>query len=207
MEVFDRLYQEYDEWYRVNEAIFRSELKVLEEFKLMGRGLDIGVGTGVFASRLGVPYGVDPAVNPLRLSKERGVEVVASVGESLPFRDNVFDYVLMTISICFFKRPLDVLRESARVIRKDGRLVVCFVPRDSQWGKFYESLGRKGHRFYRYARFYTLREIAELLNEAGYRIREIKATLSYPPRSRYIIDDVYDEPRGKGFLCISASLR
>ena len=205
--VFDLFYKDYDRWYERNWEVFESEVRALEALRLMGRGLDVGVGTGVFAKRLGVEFGVDPAVNPLKVARKRGIGVAAGVGEFLPFRSRCFDYAVITVSICFFKEPERVLEEVARVLRPEGRLAVCFVPKNSEWGKHYVNLGRKGHRFYRYARFYDLNELNKMLEGAGFVVDEVRATLSYPPEAEKQVEEPSNKVKGRSFVCMAAHLR
>lgn len=119
--IFDELYLRYDEWYKRNRVIFECELKALKMLKPSGRGLDLGVGTGVFAREIGTEFGIDPALNPLKLAKNRGVEAIQAMGEHLPFRDRCFDYVLITLSLCFFEDPISILREARREMYKRFR--------------------------------------------------------------------------------------
>ncbi|MGY0287697.1 MAG: class I SAM-dependent methyltransferase [Candidatus Methanodesulfokora washburnensis] len=103
---FDLYYKEYDEWYERNRFAYLTELEALKrEIPRNKRGLEVGVGTGRFASPLGVPFGIDPSVGMIKVAKDRGVEVVQGVGEEMPFPDSAFDYVLLAITICFLEDP------------------------------------------------------------------------------------------------------
>ena len=66
--VFDRNAEEYDNWYREASGalILESEVKAIQALTLEGVGIEVGVGTGVFSSRLGVPFGIDPAMKMLQ---------------------------------------------------------------------------------------------------------------------------------------------
>ena len=48
---------------------------------------------------------------------------------SLPFPDDAFDAVLITVSVQYLTKPVEVFRELARVVRKDGVLLVSFSNR------------------------------------------------------------------------------
>jgi len=202
--VFDKLYLRYDEWYKRNYVIFECELNALRMLKLGGRGLDLGVGTGIFASRIGVEFGVDPALNPLKLAKDRGVEVVQAMGEYLPFRDKCFDYILIALSLCFFDNPIDILREARRCLKDSGKIAVCVILKDSSWGRYYEMLKERGHDFYRHANFYTLDEIREMLSSINLSIEKVYATLSYTPDDEPMIEEPSEEIDGRSFVCLSA---
>jgi ubiquinone/menaquinone biosynthesis C-methylase UbiE len=102
--------------------------------------LEVGVGTGRFAQALGVGLGVDPAAGALRLAEGRGVEVKQARGEALPFPEAAFGGVLMIATLCFADNPSGLLREAARVLRPEGRLLIGDIPGDSPWGDFYQSV-------------------------------------------------------------------
>jgi len=51
------------------------------------KGLEVGVGTGRLASKLGVGVGLDPSRNMLELSRRRDIMAVQGVAEKLPFQD------------------------------------------------------------------------------------------------------------------------
>ena len=201
--VFDRYAERYDAWYARNRLIAESEARAVEALGLKGFGLEIGVGSGWFASRIGVDVGVDPAIEMLRLAKKRGIDVVQGVGELLSFRSNVFDYVLVVVTLCFADNPLALLREAWRVVRREGRIGVCIVPLDTPWGVFYEEKKREGHVFYSVARFYTLSEVIEMLENTGFTVEGYVGVLSYSPFEKPRLE----EPRWglkAGFTCIRA---
>jgi len=47
--------------------------------------VSIGVGSGLFASKLGIKYGVEPAKGMADLARKRGIEVKIGSAEDLPF--------------------------------------------------------------------------------------------------------------------------
>jgi SAM-dependent methyltransferase len=79
--------------------------------------LEVGVGSGRFASSLGIRYGLDPLPAILTLARTRGVENVQGVGEFLPYRADTFDSILMMTVICFMDDPARSFREAFHVIR------------------------------------------------------------------------------------------
>ncbi|MGQ9719401.1 MAG: class I SAM-dependent methyltransferase [Nitrososphaerales archaeon] len=182
--VFEDHAKEYDSWYLDHPAIYESEVRVVKEFSLRGLGLEVGVGTGVFASRIGVDVGIDPTLAMLHIAKARGVKVIRAVGEHLPFADKIFDYVLMVCTLCFLDKPSLVIKESSRVLKNDGSLIVCVVLKNSPWGRLYEEKKKAGHKFYKYARFYTLHDLKMLIEDQGLSIVEAKNTLSYKPSEK-----------------------
>ncbi len=209
MNPFESLAEKYDRWYEApfGGSAYRLEVKCLES--LMGnfnRGLEIGVGTGRFASALGVEFGVDPSYEMLTLAKARGVRCVQGVGESLPFKEKSFDLTLIVVSICFVKDPFRVLKECRRVLRDNGRLIMGFIPRESRWADFYLQKAQEGHPIYRHAKFYPFDRVKEWINRAGFNLERVKSTLLEKPQDKEPIrsSDITEgfDPLS-GFTCIS----
>jgi len=166
MSVFDRYYKRYDTWYDKNKFAFLAELKAIRKvLPKSGKGLEIGVGTGRFASNLGILYGVDPSRNMIALAKKRGIKARVAKGEDLPLDNNKFDYILMSITLSFVKDPEKVIDESKRVLRNKGKIVIAIVDRDSFLGKFYR---RKKGVFYKNANLLSVKEATALLKKAGF---------------------------------------
>jgi len=166
MDIFGKYRKKYDEWYEQHRNAYLSELAVLKRtLPRKGKGLEIGVGTGRFASLLGIGAGVDPSRAMLNIARRRGVNVRLGYGERLPYRDEVFDYAAIIITLCFVKDPSAVLRETRRVLKKDGKVIVAIVDKDSFLGAYYR---KKKSVFYKNARFFNVTEVKKLLAEAGF---------------------------------------
>jgi len=167
MNVFDMYYKKYDSWYEKNKFAYFSELEAIKKvLPKKGKGLEVGVGTGRFASRLGIEFGIDPSKNALKIAKKRGVKVRVGRGERLPFKEGTFDYVAIIISLCFVKRPKEVLKEAKRVLKDRGRIIIGIVDKESFLGKFY--LNKKSI-FYKYANFFSVKEVVMMLKEIGFK--------------------------------------
>ena len=86
MNIFDRYYKKYDIWYDRNKFAYLSELEAIKKvIPSVGRGLEIGVGTGRFAAALNITIGIDPSHNMIEIASRRGVNVRWGFGEDLPF--------------------------------------------------------------------------------------------------------------------------
>lgn len=165
--IFDRYYNKYDAWYDRNKFTYLSELEAIKKFlPKKGKGLEIGVGTGRFAVPLGIKYGVDPSKNMAKISKRRGVNARLGFGENIPFLNEAFDYVAIIITLCFVKNPKKVLEEAARVLKKNGRIIIGIVDKESFLGKFYR---RKKSIFYKEAKFFGVKELTDLLRLVGFK--------------------------------------
>ncbi|MBN1869776.1 MAG: class I SAM-dependent methyltransferase [Candidatus Omnitrophica bacterium] len=200
--IFDRHTERYDAWYDKNKFVYLSELGAIKRaLPKKGKGLEIGVGTGRFAAPLAIQYGVDPSKNMLKFARRRDINVRRGVGEKLPYASATFDYVAIIITLCFVKDPRLVLSEARRVLKKNGRIIIGMVDRESFLGKIYQ---RKKSVFYKQARFFSVNEVADLLKEAGF------ASFSYYQAIFALFDKIsrLEKPRkgfGKGgFVVISA---
>jgi len=177
---FESHHQRYEDWFEEHRAAYASELLALRPFVPWGgRGLEIGVGTARFAAPLGVRVGVDPSIRMLARAARRGIEVVASTAEALPFADQSFDYALVVTTICFVDSPQAMMAEARRVLRPEGALIIGFVDRDSPIGQHYVT-HRSESVFYRDAVFYPVADVDLLLRQAGFTVRAWGQTLSRP---------------------------
>jgi len=164
--IFDKYYRKYDTWYDRHKFAYLSEIGALKKVvPKKGEGLEIGVGTGRFASRLGIKYGVDPSENMLQIARKRGIDVRRAQGERLPFESSIFDYIAIIITLCFVKDPVKVLIEAKRVLKKRGKIIIGIVDKDSFLGEFYQ---RKKSLFYKQAHFFGVKEVTDLLKMSGF---------------------------------------
>jgi ubiquinone/menaquinone biosynthesis C-methylase UbiE len=200
--VFDKYYKKYDEWYDKYTVAFSSELEAIRKvLPKRGKGLEIGVGTGRFASSLGIEYGIDSSENMVKMARERGVDAQIGIGEKLPFANNVFDYVVMINTLCFVKDPLMVLRESRRVLKQNARIVIGIVDKNSFLGRFYQ---KKKSSFYKKAHFLETKELTELLRVAGFKSFSYYQTLfSFPDEITKVEKPLKGFDRG-GFIVVGA---
>ncbi|NJD75721.1 MAG: class I SAM-dependent methyltransferase [Candidatus Methanoperedens sp.] len=175
--LFDKNWERYDDWFEKNKNTYSSELKALKKVIPEGFGLEVGVGSGRFAQPLGAKIGIDPSRNMLKLAKKRGIKVILGEGENLPFKDFTFDFVLIVVTLCFVDNPENILNEASRVLKMEGRLIVGEINRESQLGQLYEAKREKSE-FYKLAAFYSGNEIIEMFNKAGIRYVESYQTLT-----------------------------
>jgi SAM-dependent methyltransferase len=174
---FEKTWKSYDEWFDRHQALYQSELAALKKVVPSGAGLEIGVGTGRFAAPLAIRFGLDPAIHMLQLAKNRGILVVQGLGESLPFKEESFDFVQIVFVIEFVDDPLFFLREAARTIRGNGALILGFIDRDSEWGRYYAR--DPSHKQYFHPP--SPEEVLGIFNKIGLEFRESCQTLFQPP--------------------------
>jgi len=176
MKVFEVNADRYDRWYEENRELYEKELSTIPHPKRPS--LEVGVGTGRFAI-IGIDVGVDISKAMLKIAKNRGVECVLGDAKFLPFKDRSFESVYLIFTLCFLENPIKALFESKRVLKEDGYVVACIIPKDSGLGEEYAG---KESPFYKIARFYTENEVEEMLKTAGFKIVDVKKTrLRYSP--------------------------
>jgi len=164
--LFDQYCKRYDAWYDEHRFAYLSELKAIKKvLPKRGKGLEIGVGTGRFAAPLGIRFGIDPSEDMIQLAGQRGIDIRVGVGEFLPVGDATFDYIAIIITLCFVKNPQKVLKESRRVLKKKGKIIIGIVDKNSFLGKFYQ---KKKSRFYEQANFFSIKEATNLLKATGF---------------------------------------
>lgn len=99
-----------------------------------GKVLELGVGGGLNlafydATQVSSVTGVDPseALRAKAAAAPRSpglrVEILAGVGEALPFEDASFDTAVCTFTLCSVESPEAMLLEARRVLRPHGRLL------------------------------------------------------------------------------------
>ncbi|WP_457627814.1 class I SAM-dependent methyltransferase [Persephonella sp.] len=203
VEPFERFTQRYDSWFEKHRFVYFSELEAIKSVLPGGTGLEVGVGTGRFASPLGIQYGVEPSINMAKIAYQRGINVVLGVAENLPFKDKTFDFVLFTTTICFVDDLKRSFEEACRVLKKDGCLIAGFIDRNSKAGQFYMENKNKSP-FYADAVFYSTEEVLDYLRKTCFSSFKIVQTVFGLP---YEIDSVQPVKEGYGegsFVVIKA---
>lgn len=200
--VFDKYYRKYDAWYDKNRLAYMSEVKALSKvIPKEGEGLEIGVGTGRFASSLGIKYGIDPSLKMIKVAKSRGIDVRLGRGEKVPFPDGSFEYTVIIITLCFVKNPIKVISEAARVLKPGGKIIIGIVDKKSFLGVYYRN---KKSIFYKKARFFSADEVKEILSRAGFKKAIFYQTLSKLSQDLTSIENPRKGYRRCGFVVISA---
>ena len=131
------------------------------------RLLDIGCGGGLLlrdALATGASAtGIDHSEDMVALASERapGAAVVHARAEELPFPDNTFTALAMSVVFFFLDDPLTALRESRRVLVHGGRVAIyTTAPELRGTPAAPEPIASRG-------RFYADAELAALAERAG----------------------------------------
>lgn len=175
---FQETWKEYDDWYDVHPALYRTELAALKKaVPRRGTGLEVGVGTGRIAAPLSVRFGLDPSPGMLGLARRKGIQVVTGFGEALPFRSGSFDFVLVVFVLEFIADLRGFLGEATRVLGSRGALVTGFIDRDSSWGRHFHATS-SARRFFHPP---SPVELIDILESVGLELQISWQTLFGPP--------------------------
>ncbi len=170
---FEAYAAEYDGWFEEHRAVYESELRAIRAMlpsdmsMVACDSIEIGVGTGRFASPLSITLGIDPSPMMGMRAEARGIKVIRGIAEALPFASSSFKLVLMVTTICFLDDVSLAFREVFRVLKPHGWFILAFIDRDSPLGEMY-GRNKADSPFYRIARFYNTDEVTGLLKVAGF---------------------------------------
>lgn len=203
-EPFEKYAGQYEDWFEKNRFAYESELRAIRaQIPESGDCIEIGVGSGRFASPLGIKLGVEPSKKMREVAEQRGIKALDGVAEALPFNDSVFDCALMVTTICFLDNIEGAFKEAYRVLKSGGFLIIGFVDRDSVIGRQYQRQKEKSV-FYRIATFYSVDEVIVYLRKAGFRDFHFSQTIFHSLSEMECIEPV-KEGYGEGsFVVIKA---
>lgn len=174
---FDEHLDEYEQWFIDNHFVFQSELTAIQKvLPSTGNGVEIGVGSGLFAAMLGIKDGIEPSFTMRKKARKRHIYAIEGIAEKLPYQDESFDYALMVTTICFVDDVLQSFKEAHRILKKNGTFIIGFVDKNSPVGKIY--LENKNQSvFYKDGDFYSTDEVYRFLSETGLIIKTTLQTV------------------------------
>lgn len=192
---FDEHSGDYEKWFELNKYAYESELRAIRHFiPSRGKGIEIGIGSGLFAIPLGITDGIEPSSQMRELASQRGLNVKKGVAENVPLETNSVDYVLFVTTVCFVDDIEQSLKETRRILKEGGRVVIGFVDKESKIGKVYQQ-NKQYSTFYKEAKFFSAREIEEFLCNHQFSNIEFVQTLFGDLKS---INSVQDFQKGYG---------
>ena len=204
IEPFEKYSKEYADWFIKNKDIYLAELNAIKSLIPSDKfGVEIGVGSGRFAQPLGIKVGIDPSKKMAEMSRKKGIRVYEAVAEQLPFNDKKFDFILMITTICFVDDLVKSFKESNRVLKDDGFIVVGFVDKESMLGERYH-LKREKSKFYKDVTFYSAKYIISLLRESNFSDFIIKQTVFAGQTNKI---DLLEDDYGEGSFVIIKAIK
>ncbi len=219
MPVFDKIAHEYDQWYNTKLGNFADKVEKDLAFRLFTpekgmKVLDVGCGTGLFSMRLAEMgckvTGVDVSKEMLAIAREKAkkenleIDFRAMDVYDLDFADESFDAVLSMATFEFVKSPKEAYYEMFRVLRKDGKMLIGTINRDSRWGKLYMSNSIRENSVFKYADFKTIEEIKNLDHK---NVKDWGECLFVPPDSfeqdiNMDTENKLSKTESGGFFCV-----
>jgi ubiquinone/menaquinone biosynthesis C-methylase UbiE len=156
--------------------------------------LDVGCGDGALTltfwqNGASLVAGCDLDPRMIARASAEATRFDAAIGytvaraEGLPFRDRSFDIVTLITVLAFAPEPALAVREVARVLRTDGRLVLCDLGKRSLWAASRRIRGRLGAEMWKAARFRSASELQTLLQAAQLRVERVSGASYYPRRA------------------------
>jgi len=187
-EYFNRIAHQYDGWYRTKTGKYVDRTEKWLVFSMMrtksGKALDLGCGTGNYTLELlkrGFDVvGLDASDGMLEVARSKGLNCIKGDAYALPFQDRSFDLVLSVTMFEFIHEPERVLREIHRVLTPGGEVIIGTMNGRSAWFVFKRLKSLFVETAYRYARFYTPKELEELLEGAGFKEIESAGVIFFP---------------------------
>ncbi len=117
---FDRLAPVYD---ASNARIYKPEWLAKVRAELLGRVLDVGVGTGFTTAHLRDAVGIDLSWGMLRRARYPG-NLLRATFVRPPFRESSFDTVVFAGSFYYLLDPQEGMARAAGLLRPEGKVII-----------------------------------------------------------------------------------
>jgi len=203
--IFEESAEDFDKWFSKNEIVFESEFLAEKHFLSNPKNsVSIGVGSGLFASRLGIEYGVEPSKEMAKLAEKRGIKVKTGTAEKVPFEDERFDTVLLSTILSYVDDPQKAVSEAYRILKHNGKVVVSFLAREGSYALMYDLAYLRGKhdpetapkypypvKFIKDTRWHSTKEVSNLLKKAGF--VDLKYVQTFTKHPKYTNDKI-EEP-------------
>ncbi len=138
------------------------------------RILDIGCGTGKNIEKfknLGTVYGLDSSTEALKFCKRRGLKnLILGSAEKIPLKEKSFDMITL-LDVLEHTDDNKTLKESYRILRKDGFMIITVPAFKWLWSKWDMILH---HR-----RRYTSDSLIAILERNNFQVRKISYMYSF----------------------------
>lgn len=165
---FEEHLETYEAWFQHHHLAYMSEVQAIrEQMPDTASKVEIGIGSGLFARPLSVPFGIEPSGAMRRLAQQRDLKVAGGVAEALPLRDASFEVALMVTTICFLDDTDTAFQEAYRIVKPGGVFVIGFVDAESPVGKLYQQY-KDEDVFYREATFFSVQQVKDHMERAGF---------------------------------------
>ncbi len=178
---FSRFY-DFVEWPFEIIILARLRRKLLRNVK--GNVLEIAIGSGRnlrYYNEGCRVTGIDFSPKMLEIAKKKAVKLDINAdfyvgnAEKLKFNKK-FDFVVDSLGMCIFPDPVKVLREMARVCKKNGRIIL--LEHGISNNRFFSKFQRwRENRHYEGFKCSLIRNHEEIVKKAGLKIEKIERHL------------------------------
>lgn len=165
-------------WRKINRMIQNI---CFETKKLRNKNLtivDIGCGSGKFLEYL-LPVtekyiGIDPSDRMLSDAPKGKGFFIRGTGENIPIKDGIADIVLLKSVLDQCYSPNQVISESKRILKDNGRLIISLSNRDSYYSfirRIYNRLrGHRGEHFFESSHlfYFNISDVENMIKECGF---------------------------------------
>lgn len=180
MAVFDKEAKSYDGWYDTKLGKFIDQVETDCAFELFQvkegmKILDIGCGTGNFSMKLAKMgcsvIGIDISEEMLSIARKKAEQEGLNIEfynmdlYHLDFEDEAYDGVFSMAAFEFIKEPQKAMDEIFRVVKKNGKILIGTINRDSKWGELYLSEDFQKNTVFKYADFKSLDDLKSFKSE------------------------------------------
>lgn len=150
-----------------------------------GKILDVGCGCAkncAYINKFKGFYciGIDLSDNMLKEAKKRNpsCEVMKMDMTELKFRNESFDGIVSNCSMIHIPKELvdKTLNGFKRILKKNGRLLLILLEGTGE--KMVEEPYRRGKKAYVYTKYYSVKEIINLLHKKGFSINDIDVRIT-----------------------------
>lgn len=140
--------------------------------------LDVGASSGIFlqeANKMGFKtYGIEPSLDGVNTCRDKGLDVIQSEAENLPYDSNFFDIVHSNHVFEHLGDPSKAIKEAFRVLKPKGMLFIEIPNQfDNIHFKRYEYLGRipvreRNIRSIHHLFFFSRKTLKKLVKDAHF---------------------------------------
>jgi len=193
-----KIYERISNQYTVNR---RAELFKIDKSELI---LEVGSGTGMISDLTGRQIICsDISYEMCKESAKKHMNVICCDAEKLPIRENILDGIISTEVIYYLNNPNSFIKDSVRILKKDGKLMITIFNEKMQFidsiRSFLRIFNKKmyfndGHELMKYS------VLKELLEKNNFRITYLKRNVIFPFKSLHKINILF-ERTGLSYFC------
>tara|TARA_Y100000310_G_scaffold315808_1_gene366802 strand:+ start:189 stop:902 length:714 start_codon:yes stop_codon:yes gene_type:complete len=167
--------------------LHNKEFEIVREFLGMskkGKILDVACGTGAVFSHYGDReiYGIDISKDMLKHAKDKHPKAKLKIAnaENIPYSDGTFSVVITSRFICHTPEYREVIKDMARVVKKDGSLIIDFPNKYSL--SMVSTIIRLWTGKLAHYNMFSFSEIKKIARANNLRVKNVKSKVFIPPK-------------------------